>query len=90
MIFNLAILDDIRNSFVHGHPITATIKKGNITQSVARGHLESESLDYVISIANQIVIAWNSILENLKDHEESHRGLLPSNAFLDDCFIELF
>jgi hypothetical protein len=83
LINHFKYISDIRNLFVHGHPVTKTFGDGKITVSDAKEYLTRQKFNETRGIANKIAEHWNDILQDLQAQENIlQKSELPRSTFL--------
>jgi len=95
---NFVYIKDIRDKFVHGHPITKKrpfkMKDGNdFEESDAKKYLSQHQLDKALLKANKLAKKWNQIMKNVENQLEdspNNTGALPESNFMKHCLFKLF
>lgn len=91
IIENFRYISDIRNKFLHGHPVTQTSSDEEIIQSTAKQILNRNSFNNVREKANTIAQYWNNLITELQSQESIiNQSDLPSKSFFDNCRFEVF
>lgn len=88
---NFKYISDIRNLFLHGHPVTKTIKDNKEQISDAKRFLSRQEFNNTRKIANHLFNTWNGIILNIQKQDKLlNKSGLPSTSFLDECKFTLF